>query len=357
MPMPDGSSRRVKVRGRSQVDARERMAARVAKLTATTDSKVTVEAFVQAWLEHKEPSLRASTMRGYRQDVNLYIIPMLGPKPLARVAAWDVQSVIDSISRRGALVMADRVRRTLRQALGYAVAMGLTAVNAAEFVKPVKAPIIARKSWSLEQGLAFLRVAKTMGAPWPGFFLAALTTGLRKGELIALRRSDLTANRLRVQRAFSPYEPELYTAPKSRESLRAVPIAPWVSEVLRRQAGDGELLFPSWDGGPLNPRTVTTRFNEAIIEAGVPSIRFHDLRRTYTTWMLQSGTDVRTVQRLLGHSTPVLTLSVYADAANDGATVSLGGDLGVDSPVQERDESVRLGAVKRRRKRRKADQE
>lgn len=356
--LPDGSSRRVKTRGKSQAAAIQRMEARVAELTRAADPTLTAEAYFAAWLEHKRPLVKGSTMRGYEQDVRLYLAPMLGPKPLGRVTAWDVQAVVDSITSAGRLVMADRVRRTMRQALDHAVLTGVLASNPALHVKKVKAPPPTRASWTREQAREFITAARGLGPEWVALFVTAVTTGVRKGELIALRRTDLKGNMLTVVRAHTPYGAQPFSPPKSKAGRRTVPILPEVRAMLEAHieaSPASELLFPSWDGGPLNPRTISTRFNQAIAAAGVPRIRFHDLRRTYATWLLKDGVDMKVAQRQLGHAGPMLLLQVYADAQGDG--VAVGGQLGVDSPVQERDAGVRLEVRRRRRRRGNADQD
>ncbi len=356
--LPDGSTRRFKTRGKSQTAALNRMTARIAELAVSSDPSVTVESFMAAWLEHKRPLVKGSTMRGYEQDANLHITPMLGPKPLGKVTPWDVQAVLDSITKAGHLVMADRVRRTFRQALDHAVMGGLLAGNPAAKVKKVKAPSPKRGSWTKAQARRFIEAAHALGPSWVALFITAVTTGARKAELIALRRSSLLPDAIRIDRAYTPYGTEWFDTPKSRAGRRDVPIMPEVRAMLLSHIAaspPSDLLFPSWDGGPLNPRTVTTRFNAAIAAAGVPTIRFHDLRRSYATWLLRDGVDMKVAQRQLGHAGPMLLLQVYADAQGDGA--AMGGVSGGDSPVQECDASVRLVVQRRRKRRRKAVQE
>lgn len=356
--LPDGSTRRIKSRGKSQAAAINRMRVRVQELSRVSDPTITVETFMTGWLAHKKPLVKGATYRGYEQDSRLYIVPMLGPKPLSRVTAWDVQAVIDTITADGRLVMADRVRRTFRQALDHAEMGGLIDRNPAAKVKRVKPPPPNRGSWTREQARAFIEAAHQLGPEWVALFVTAVTTGMRKGELIALRRIDLLGDTLRVARSHTPYGDKLFDAPKSRAGKRRVPILPEVRAMLEAhilRSPDSELLFPSWDGGPLNPRTITTRFDAAITASGAPRIRFHDLRRTYATWMLKDGVDMKVAQRQLGHAGPMLLLEVYADAQGDG--VPVGGVSGGDSPIREGDYAIRLEGRQRRKRRRKADQE
>ena len=318
----DGSAHRIKVRGRTQAEVIARMAERERELAASNPvaDELTLEAFLERWLAFKEPHVRASTLRGYRHDVRRHVVPVIGPKPLARVGAADVQEVVTRVAAAGKFNAADSVRRTLKQALGHAVRWDLIVANPCDRVDPVRRPEPTRSVWTHEQARKFMVAAARAGSSWHALFMLALATGLRKGELLALRWADVTPDRVHVRRAFTPYGPERFTQPKTRQSIRSVPIAEstWaVLEAHREAAPASELVFSRWDGTVLDPRTVSSEMKRICEDAKVPAIRFHDLRRTFTTWQFVAGQEPRTVQRLLGHATPALTLAVYADVLEE----------------------------------------
>lgn len=365
--LADGSWRRVKVRAKTRTLALRRMAERECELAVTHPDAEgqTLSEFLAAWLEYKRPAVRGATHRGYKQDVRLYIDPISGPKPLSQIGPMDVQAVVSAVAAGGALVMADRVRRTFKQALGHAVQMNLLVSNPADRVKPVKRPEPKRGVWTPEEGERFLRESKKRGQGWHALFTLALATGMRKGELLALRWSDVLPDRVHVRRTYSPYAEGGFSPPKTKNGVRTIPITASTRSVLDRHllaAPKSELVFPRWDGGVLDPTSVSAEFRATAKAAKVPAIRVQDLRRTFTTWQFASGAEPKRVQRLLGHATPTLTLSVYADVLEQGEQGSAldvrgsnaGGDAGTRGVTPE-DAKVPRRRVPRRGRARTTD--
>ena len=158
-------------------------------------------------------------------------------------------------------------------------------------------------------------------------YLTAAMTGMRRGELVALRWQDVdcAARQIRVRRNFVRSE---FGTPKSRRSSRAVPLAPRLATALAehhqlsRFKGDLDLVFahPS-TGRVLDPHKLRRRFQAAVNQAGVRRVRFHDLRHTFGTQMASAGAPLRAIQEWLGHADLRTTL-IYADFAldpNEGA--------------------------------------
>lgn len=354
--LADGSVRRVKVRAATRTLVMRRMNERERELAATHPNaeEMTLDEYLTTWLASKKPVVRGSTYRGYEQDVRLHVRPLIGPKALSAVGPMDVQAVVGAVSATGALVMADRVRRTLKQALKNAVDMHLLSANPADRVRPVKRPEPVRGVWTEEEGERFLGHAMRRGQDWHALFTLALATGMRKGELLALRWIDVTPDRVHVRRTYSPHTPGGFSGPKTRHGLRSIPITASTRTVLEKLliwSPESELVFPRWDGGVLDPRTVSAEFTRLCVAASVPRIRFHDMRRTFTTWQFANGAEPKTVQRMLGHSTPTLTLSVYADVLDErertAALEVRGSNAGSDAS-ERAGTSVNAGRARRR---------
>jgi integrase len=153
-------------------------------------------------------------------------------------------------------------------------------------------------------------------------YLTEAMTGLRQGELLGLRWSDVDwlAGKVRVRRAFVRGE---YGTTKSRWGFRAVPLADRVGaelEALSRRSmftADDDLVFgPPQTGTPLDRSRVTKRFKVTVKAAGVRAVRFHDLRHTFGTRMAAVGVPMRTIQEWMGHADFKTTL-IYADYSPD----------------------------------------
>ena len=145
-----------------------------------------------------------------------------------------------------------------------------------------------------------------------------LATGLRRGEILGLKWEDLDLERgdLRVKRQVSRINGEVVEAPlKTKNAYRTLPLAEDTIAVLKEQkkkAGGSPWVFPSPTGGPISPDSVLHMLHRVLKRAGLPRVRFHDLRHTFATLALQNGVDVKTVSGMLGHFSAGFTLDTYA---------------------------------------------
>ena len=165
-------------------------------------------------------------------------------------------------------------------------------------------------------------------------YVLALTLGLRKGELLGLRWVDVDLNRaeLEVRQALQRIGTDLlFQPPKTRHSRRTVPLPAFCLDALReyrsRQAAErlaaGEdwrdygLVFPTKIGTPMEPRNLNRHFYGVRARAGVPTVRFHDLRHTCVTLLLDLGVPPHVVKAIVGHSDIEVTMTIYAHAVLD----------------------------------------
>ena len=316
--LPDGRRKRVRARAASQGEALaevEVKARRVLTLNPGAD-RVTVADFMVQWLEHKSAHVRASSMRAYRQDVRLHIRPALGKHRLARLQTQHCQALVDKLVNAGTPSMADRVRRTLKQALRHAVKWGLLAGSPMDRVDPVRKPAPKRATYDAAQLRKFLRVAE--GSKFHPLFLLAVSTGMRKGELLALKWEDLQSDGVHVRRTVSAKASgDGTTAPKTAAGERFVPVAPATMRVIletrTKHAMDSDWVFTTRNGKRHSVRTVSRVMRTLQKRYGLPEIRFHDFRRSYATLLAEQGHHPRVIQALLGHSTPTLAMTVYTD--------------------------------------------
>ena len=151
----------------------------------------------------------------------------------------------------------------------------------------------------------------------------ALATGLRRGELLGLKWTDVDLDRgmLKIQRAISRQNGKVVEAPlKTKNAYRTLPLSADAISVLKMQkckVGNSEWVFPSPIGGPMSPDSVLHMLQRVLKRAGLPRIRFHDLRHTFATMALQNGVDIKTVSSMLGHYSAGFTLDTYAHVTTD----------------------------------------
>ena len=145
-----------------------------------------------------------------------------------------------------------------------------------------------------------------------------LATGLRRGELLGLKWEDIDLDRgsLRVKRQIARIDGEIVEAPlKTKNAYRTLPLAEDTVDVLQQQkkkVGSSPWVFPSPTGGPISPDSVLHMLHRVLKRAGLPRVRFHDLRHTFATLALQNGVDIKTVSGMLGHFSAGFTLDTYA---------------------------------------------
>jgi integrase len=213
-------------------------------------------------------------------------------------------------------------------ALNRAVKWGLLGRNPASHVDKPKVNRKEMKTLTAEQVIRLLNFSQ--GSRYEALYHLAVTTGLRQGELLGLRWSDLDwgTGHLRVQRQLQrvPGQGLVLNEPKSSSGRRLVVLGPATLDKLRdhkRQqwrekivAGDrwreNDLIFPSTIGTPMGPRNMVREFKESLQRARLPNIRFHDLRHTAATLMLQEGIHPKVIQERLGHSQISITMDTYS---------------------------------------------
>ena len=177
------------------------------------------------------------------------------------------------------------------------------------------------KTLTADQLNAFFHEAKDSGV-YELYYLD-LATGLRRGELLGLKWTDIDLDRgvLKIQRAISRQNGKVVEAPlKTKNAYRTLPLSADAISVLEAQknkVGSSEWVFPSPTGGPMSPDSVLHMLQRVLKQAGLPRIRFHDLRHTFATMALQNGVDVKTVSSMLGHYSAGFTLDTYAHVTTD----------------------------------------
>ena len=168
----------------------------------------------------------------------------------------------------------------------------------------------------IEQLTSFLREAKDSGVF--ALYYIDLTTGLRRGELLGLKWSDIDLEKgdLRVQRQIGRINGKIIEMPlKTKNAYRTLPLSTDAIDVLKAQkakAAGSEWVFSSPTGGPMSPDSVLHMLHRVLKRAGLPKVRFHDLRNTFATLALQNGVDIKTVSGMLGHFSAGFTLDTYA---------------------------------------------
>ena len=303
--------------------------------TLITAPQQTVTQFLRDWLESTQvQSVRPRTYERYEEIVRLHIIPALGKHQLQKLTAQQVQTFYAKKLKEGlSSTTVNTIHNVFHKALDTAKKWKLIFENVCDLVSPPRARQSEFKPLTLEQIRVLLDVAR--GHPIEALLTLALATGMRRGKLLGLkwRDIDFAIGTLQIHRILTrvptkvPGKGFIEAEPKTEKSRRNIILAPFALDVLKqhrtRQLEAKLKAGPKWEehdyvfctsvGTHLNPdRDVLFQLKKLLKQAGLPDIRFHDLRHSAATLLLSMGVHPKVVQEILGHSQITMTLDVYS---------------------------------------------
>lgn len=291
--------------------------------------RLTVGAFLDQWLTAVGPSLRPNTLRRYAAYVHLHATPLIGRTPLAKLTPEQLQRLYaERLDAKLSPTTVHHLHGVLHRALGQAARWGMVVRNVADLVDP---PRMARKEMrTLSPAQAATLIVASGSERLGAIYVLAITTGARQGEMLALRWRDVDLDRgtMRITASLQWTKTgAVLGEPKTARSRRQVMLpkiaieslrahrASQVSERLRMGPAwqDLDLLFPNEVGGPMSASNLIRRsFKRLLTTAGLPPVRFHDLRHSAATLLLAQGVHPKIVSEMLGHSSIAITLDLYS---------------------------------------------
>lgn len=289
----------------------------------------TVGQFLHGWLEATRPSIRERTWVRYEQYVRLHAEPALGKVALPRLAPQHLQRLYaDRLAAGSSPTTVHHLHAMLHRALKQAMRWNLVQRNVAELVDPPRVHRFEIAPLSPEQARKLLEAAA--GDRLEALYVLALTTGMREGELLGLkwRDVDLAAGAVEVRGSLQRVASGLVVAePKTKHSQRRIGLTQVAVSALRQhkthQAEERLRLGGAWQstdlvfvdevGSPIDAtRFLRQSFAPLLKRAGLPKVRFHDLRHSAATLLLGRGIHPKIVAEMLGHSQIGITLDLYS---------------------------------------------
>ncbi len=321
--------------GPSKREAEKQMAKLIHELDSGNyikPDKAIMKDYLEKWLlDYAKPNLSPRSYDRYAGIISKYLIPELGRIKLTQLRPEHLQKHYTTGLNKGLSARTVRYHHALIHiALQTAIKWGLINRNVADAVDPPRFNRSTMQTWSENEINCFLVAAKK--SHYYPLFYTALFTGMRRGELLALRWQDVDfiysqiyINRSLHQLRNGSY---IFTQPKSEKSRRTIAMSSSLFIVLgeHRKAKEAEALLLgqpineadlvfSNSGKPLRPNTVTYAWERIAAQAGVKVIRLHDARHTHASLMLKQGTHPKIVQERLGHTSIQMTLDTYSHVA------------------------------------------
>lgn len=292
-------------------------------------SKMTVQMLIAQWMTvYAIPQLALSTVRGYKVNFYKHTIPYLGHILVQRLSSVEIQNMYVKLEEKGLSPSSIRyVHKILHEVLQYAYKMRMISVNPSDLVSAPKQGKYKAEVYNAEEVAELLRCAKGTEMELP--LMLDLETGLRRGELLALKWSDINwgARTLTVERNLVCINGEYkFGSPKTKSGNRKLLLSESLIEKLRQhrvlqteirlQLGatyqNNDLICCKTNGAPYNTGTFSHKFSNLLKKHGLKHIRLHDIRHTNATLMLEDGIPAKIASERLGHSGIAITLDTYS---------------------------------------------
>lgn len=332
--MPDGKRKVVYAKTRAEcrdkLDAVHVEADRMAGLMPGT-AYTTLRQFFDGWLTMVEQSRRGRTPATYRYCLYHWCAELFDIVPAKLTAAHIQQLYTKRFAEGRSGTTVGQIHRTLHNAFESAVKQGVLLRNPTDLIDAPRNAHIEQQTWSVDEARRFLEAIR--GDRFEALFILALSTGMRQGEIFGLRWNAVDLERgwvqvrTNMQRIKSVLTIQDTKTAASRHVLYLPPVTiKALREHQERQSEEKRVLGAQWSnaknlvfcstiGTPVMQRNIIRRhFDPAIARAGIPEIRFHDMRHTCATLLLEAGMHPKVVSEMLGHSSVKVTMDLYAHA-------------------------------------------
>lgn len=321
--------------------------------TPNMDPRTTVAAYLDFWLDHKATNddLRASTIARYKLLLDTHVVPLVGKTKMADLRRTDINRIYTRAKRQGnaktggglSAQSVTHIHRVLFSALQDAVIVH-EVLEQSPCPKRKQRDNDKEKMRTLDRTEVRKLIAESVPTRLHLPILLAASLGLRRGEVLGLKWSDISyaKNTIAISRSLQP--DQTFVLPKTKAGRRSISMPEDVVRALRSykvaqnerilKSGEGYhdqgLIFTDFAGGPWKPASIATLFRAVVKRAGLGHLRFHDLRHTCASLLIDAGFPITTVAQILGHASPNITAMIYAHSlptTNEAAAVAMDGIL------------------------------
>ncbi len=329
---PQGRAKYRSVYGKTYAEVREKLLPLKAKSCHYQESgKLTVGALLEEWLSAVQLRVKPSTYANYRMKADKHILPEFGGIRYDRLTVQMLHAFIERKLQSGlsAKYVTDIVV-VMKSMAKYASRVHGFRNPVQDVILP-KIPRTERKILSAAEQKTLCRYLQKHENSTSLCILLSLYTGLRVGEVCGLKWGDIdfAKSRFTVRRTVQRIRCEVGTRilvdfPKSRTSVRTIPVPAFLMELLRKQRTNDDAYVLSGSTHVMEPRTLQHRFRAILKKAGLPSVGFHSLRHAFATNCVALGFDVKTLSEILGHASVETTLNRYVHSSMERKVQCMG---------------------------------
>ena len=319
---PNGTRKRQYVYGKTKAEVKEKYDKEVANAilgNPLNKNNATVAEYLNQWIETAH-GIKESTRAGYKGEIRKYINPYLGKIRLSSLTHVDIQRMVDDMLSKGVNVRTTHIcRNILSKALRGAESRNMVKPNIMRYVELEQYVPKVRAIWSEEEAKKFATLAKDN--KYYLFFMLYMTYGLRRGEAIPLRWSDIRNDTIYIHEQYTLVgdKPTLCSL-KTANSERSLPLTPNIESILNELAksphADSDIIV-SDNGKYVNPRSIDWEFKKLSRDLELPKVTLHSLRHFAATGLKNAGATIKDAQMILGHSSPETTIKFYQHSSLD----------------------------------------
>ena len=282
-------------------------------------SNINFITFAQKWLDdYAKPNLRERTVQGYKDYLNLRLIPYFGNMNLSDIQLYDIQKFVNSLSSTLSSETIRKYKNCLSCIFNYAVRWNFLKFNPCNGVIIPKGldtsvkPVFLTKD-EVKQLLIYLNKEELK---YQIIVRLALQCGLRRSEILALTWKAIDFNNCTISifQATSTIKGigTIVSGTKNESSIRTIHVKKEILDLIKKLPKENELIF-----GYIHNDTVTKWFNKFLKKYNLKHMRFHDLRHTHATLLIANGIDMKTVSSRLGHSNISTTMNIYTHTLSE----------------------------------------
>lgn len=322
-------------------DARIEIVSKINNNNFVIPKKLTVKEYLESWFKtYVEPNLSPTTVQGYKVNIFHHMIPYIGGIQLQQLKAVNIQEMYNTLKEKGRIdgkkglssTSIRYVHRVLREALQHAVQQQLLPRNIADDITLPQAKKYKPKVYKPEEIATLLQCVKNTEYE-TAIHLAALL-GLRRGEVLGLKWSDVDFKNksITIQRQLLPTTKGIiFKDPKTEDSIRTIALSERLVDILKKEKikqkkqklllgkdyHDNDLICCKDNGEMFHPSSFSHDFAKILKQNNMEHIRFHDLRHSAATNMLNANIPIKLASNILGHSSVTITMDIYSHVINE----------------------------------------